>query len=81
MFKKWFKSVQQHSRFWTEYFGGTLLRPQRMVAELRLTGPLSELAVDGVLEVELGVSRSESYIFESSRPPVPIESGASLFFL
>ena len=41
-----------------------------MVAELQLTDPLLELAVGGVLE--LGVSRSESYIFESSRP-VPIE--------
>ena len=57
----WFKTVQQHSRFWTEYFGETLFRPRWMVAEMRLTDPLPELAV----------SRSESYIFESSRP-VPI---------
>ena len=44
-----------------------LLRPQWMVAELQLIGPFQELAVDGALE--LGVSRSESYIFESSRFP------------
>ena len=39
-----------------------VFRPQRMVAELRLTDPLLELAVGGVLELEtdLGVSRSES---------------------
>ena len=49
-----------------------------MVAELRLTDPLPELAIGGVLELELGVSRSESYISESSRP-VPIEDGAGLF--
>ena len=35
-----------------------------MVAELRLIGSLPQLAVGGVLELELGVSRSESYIFE-----------------
>ena len=43
--QKYFKTVQQHSRFWTEYFGETLLHPQRMVAELRLTDPFPELAV------------------------------------
>ena len=35
-----------------------------MVAELRPTDPLPELVVCGVLE--LGVSRSESYIFEGT---------------
>ena len=56
------KTDQQHSRFLSEYFGETLLRPQRMVAELRLTDPLLELAVGGVLEldIDLGVSRRES---------------------
>ena len=49
-----------------------------MVAELRLTYPLPELAVGSVLELELGVSRSESYIFESS-PPINIGGGAGLF--
>ena len=39
-----------------------------LVAELQLTDPLPELAVGDILEVELGVSRSESYIFESSHP-------------
>ena len=38
------------------------------IAELRLTDPLPQLAVGGVLEVELGVPRSESYISESSHP-------------
>ena len=33
--QKWFKIVQQDSRIWTEYFGETLLHPQRMVAEFR----------------------------------------------
>ena len=42
-----------------------------MVAELRQTDPLLELAVDGV--VVLGVYRSESYIFAPSPSPVPIE--------
>ena len=32
-----FKTDQQHSRFWTKYFGGTLRRPQWMVPDLRLT--------------------------------------------
>ena len=42
-----------------------------MVADLRLmTDPLPDLAVGDVLEVELGVSRRESYIFESSSPPL-----------
>ena len=50
---------QQHSCFWTEYFGETLLRPQQMVGEFWLTDPLPELAAGGVLVV-LGVSRSES---------------------
>ena len=77
--QKWLKTVQQHSRFWTEYFGETLLRRQRMVAELRLTDPLPDLAVDDVLELKLGVSRSELYTFESSPSPGPIEDGAGLF--
>ena len=65
--------------FETEYFGENLLRPQRMVAELRLTDPLPELAVGGVLELELGASRSESYFFESSRPcPFLLRVGWSL---
>ena len=69
VFKLWQKLV---SRFWTEYFGETLLRPQWMVAELQPTEPLPELAVGSVLK--LGVYRSESYIFESScPPPVPLE--------
>ena len=53
-----FKTVQQHSRFWSEYFRETLLRPQRVVAECWLTDLLLELAVDGV--VDLGVSSKES---------------------
>ena len=53
-----FKTVQQHSHFWSEYFRETLLRPQRMVAECWLTDSLLELAVDGVLD--LGVSSKES---------------------
>ena len=66
--------------FETEYFGENLLRPQRMVAELRLTDPLPELAVGGVLELELGASRSESYFFEKFTPlPVPIEGGLVSF--
>ena len=64
--QKWFKTVQQHSRFWTEYFG-EILRSQRMVAELRLTDQLPELADCGVLESELDISRSESY-FSRPRP-------------
>ena len=52
------KNVQQHSRFWTKYFRETLLRPQRMVAELSLTDPLLELTIGGVLA--FGVFRSES---------------------
>ena len=38
-----------------------------MVAELQLTDPLLEIAVDGILV--LGVSGRESYIFESSQLP------------
>ena len=63
--KKKFKTLRQHSGFWTEYFGETILRPQR-------ADPLPELTVGGVLE--FGASRSKSYIFESSRP-VPIKGG------
>ena len=37
-----------------------------MVAELELTDPLLELVFGSVLD--LGVSRSKSYIFESSLP-------------
>ena len=63
-----------------------------MVAELRLSDPLPDLAFGGVLELgisrsesaiggvlELGVSRSELYIFESSRmrpAPPSIGTGA-----
>ena len=32
-------------KFWTKYFGEILLRSQQMVADLRLTDPLPELAV------------------------------------
>ena len=53
-----FKTVQQHSRFWSEYFREYLLHPQRMVAECWLTDLLLELAVDGVLD--LGVSSKVS---------------------
>ena len=48
-----------------------------MVAESRLSDPLPELSVGGVLELDLGVSRSKSSVFETSRP-VPIEGGAGL---
>ena len=73
-----FKTVQQHSHiFEPEIFGETLLRPQRMVAELRLTDPLLELAVGGILEP--GVSRSESFFFESSRPSLLRVGLVSLF--
>ena len=64
--QKSFKTVHQPSCFWTEYFGETLFRHQRMVADLRLTDPLPELAAGCVLELEVGFSRSESYIFENS---------------
>ena len=30
--QKWFWTVQRHLRFWSEYFGATLLCPQLMVA-------------------------------------------------
>ena len=59
IYQRYIKTVHQHSRFWTEYFGETLLRPQRIVAEFWLTNPLPELAVGGVLVV-LGGYRSES---------------------
>ena len=52
------KNYQQHPLILTEYFGETLLSPRQMVAELWLTNPFLQLAVDGVLE--LVVSRSES---------------------
>ena len=55
---KW-KLFKQHSRFWTEYFGETLLRTKRMVAKFWLTDPLPKLIVGSVLVV-FGVSRSES---------------------
>ena len=58
--QKWFKTVQQHSRFWTEYLGETRPHPQQMVAELQLTDPLPELVIGGVLE--LGLSGSVSRI-------------------
>ena len=45
--QKYFKTVQQHSRFWSEYFRETLLHPQRTVAVCWLTDSLLELAVDG----------------------------------
>ena len=50
----------------TEYF-----RPQRMVAELNLSDLFLELAVGGVLE--LVISRSELYIFESLCPQVQVQ--------
>ena len=42
---------------------------------MRMTDPLPELAVGGVLELELGVFRSESFIFESSHPPSLLRVG------
>ena len=48
-FQRKFKNIQQHSRFWTGYFGETLLCPQWKVAEFWLIDPLLELDVDSVL--------------------------------
>ena len=53
-----------------------------MVAELRPTDPLPELTIGGILE--LGVSRSVSYVFESSHPCFTLKlnsySNASIFY-
>ena len=65
--------------FSNQIFGETLLLPQWMVAELHLTDPLPELAVGSVLE--LGVSRSESYIFERSHPLSLLRVGLGLLLL
>ena len=58
---RYFKTIQHNSHFWIKYFGEILPCPQRMVVELRLTNPLLEFTIGGVLE--LCVSRSESYIY------------------
>ena len=49
-YQKQINSNQKHLRVLTLYFEETLLRPQRMVAELRQVGPLVKLAVGGVLD-------------------------------
>ena len=59
------KTVQQQStflNFLSEYFGETLLCAQWMVSEFRLTDPLPDLAIGGVIDLQLGVSRSESHV-------------------
>ena len=73
------KLINNGQVFLTEYFGETLLCLQQMLAELRLTDPLLELAVGGVLE--LCISRTESLIFDISNPTSLMRVGRISFLM
>ena len=76
-------SFQQHPRFWTEYFGETHLRPQRMI--LHGSWIATDWSISGTRSWRCPgwtwCFRSELYIFESSHPLHPLPFWGCSWFL